>query len=240
MEATTRQRPPEIFRDRADAGRQLAVHLHEYAGRPNAVVLGLARGGVPVAFEVAQALGAPLDVFLVRKLGVPGHEELALGAIASGGVRVVNEEVVRLLEVPEETIAAVAAEQQRQLERRERLYRDGGGPAPLAGRTAIVVDDGLATGASMRAAALALREQDAGQVVAAVPVAPPAACAALEQYADRVVCAHTPELFYSVGAWYEDFSEVSDDEVRELLRQAMELRARTPGPEARLRGAQDV
>jgi predicted phosphoribosyltransferase len=212
----------EVFRDRADAGRQLAVHLEEYAGRPELLVLGLARGGVPVAFEVARALDAPLDVFLVRKLGVPGHEELALGALASGGTRVLNDEVVRALDISEETIASVAAEEQRELERRERLYRDGGSPTPVAGRTAILVDDGLATGASMRAAATALVEQGVGEVVVAVPVAPPETCAAFEGQVDRVVCARTPELFYAVGAWYEDFSEVSDDEVRELLRRAAE------------------
>lgn len=213
---------PDIFRDRTDAGRQLAGELSDYAGRPGVLVLGLARGGVPVAFEVARALEAPLDVFLVRKLGVPGREELAMGAIATGGARVLNDEVVRSLEVPEETIASVAADEQRELERRERLYRNGGGPSPVADRTAILVDDGLATGASMRVAALALREQGAGEVVVAVPVAPPETCAAIEQHVDRTVCARTPELFYAVGAWYEDFSEVSDEQVRELLRQAAE------------------
>jgi putative phosphoribosyl transferase len=219
----------DVFRDRADAGRKLAAHLDEYAGRPDVLVLGLVRGGVPVAFEVARALEAPLDVLLVRKLGVPGHEELAMGAIASGGTRVLNEEVVRSLEIPEETIAAVAADEQRELERRERLYRGGREPLPVAGRTAILVDDGLATGASMRAAALALEQQRAGEVVVAVPVAPPATCAALEQQVDRIVCARTPEVFYAVGAWYEDFSQVSDDEVRELLRRAAEPQARAPG-----------
>jgi len=216
---------PEIFRDRAEAGRHLAAHLEEYSGRPSVLVLGLPRGGVPVAFEVAQALEAPLDVFLVRKLGVPGHQELALGAIASGGVRVLNEEVIRSLEIAEETIASVAAEEQRELERRERLYRDGGAPTPVAGRTAILVDDGLATGASMRAAALALTEQGAGEVVVAVPVSPPETCAALEEQVDRIVCARTPELFYAVGTWYEDFSEVNDEEVRRLLRRAAEPHA---------------
>jgi putative phosphoribosyl transferase len=155
---------PDIFRDRADAGRELAAHLRQYAGHPSALVLGLARGGVPVAFEVAKALKVALDVFLVRKLGVPGREEHAFGAIASGGVRVLNEEVVQSLEIPEETIAAIAADEQRELERRERHYRDGASPAPVAGRTAILLDDGLATGASMRAAALALRKQGAGEV----------------------------------------------------------------------------
>jgi putative phosphoribosyl transferase len=212
----------DIFRDRADAGRQLAGELGDYAGRPGVLVLGLARGGVPVAFEVARSLEAPLDVFLVRKLGVPGREELAMGAIASGGARVLNDEVVRSLEVPEETIASVAADEQRELERRERLYRNGGGSSPVADTTAILVDDGLATGASMRAAALVLREKGAGELVVAVPVAPPETCAAVEQQVDRIVCARTPERFYAVGAWYEDFSEVSDEQVRELLRRAAE------------------
>jgi predicted phosphoribosyltransferase len=210
----------ETFRDRADAGRQLATHLSDYAATPDLIVLGLARGGVPVAFEVARELGAPLDVFLVRKLGVPGREELAMGAIASGGVRVLNEDVVRTLDIPEETVAAVAADEQRELERREGLYRDGAQPPALAGRTSVLVDDGLATGASMLAAALALREQGAGEVVAAVPVAPPEACEAFAERVDRIVCARTPELFYAVGTWYDDFSQVTDEQVRDLLRRA--------------------
>jgi putative phosphoribosyl transferase len=218
----------DIFRDRADAGRQLAGKLGDYAGRSGVLVLGLARGGVPVAFEVARSLEAPLDVFLVRKLGVPGREELAMGAIASGGARVLNDEVIRSLEVPEETIASVAADEQRELERRERLYRNGGGPSPVADTTAILVDDGLATGASMRAAALVLREKGAGELVVAVPVAPAETCAAVEQQVDRIVCARTPERFYAVGAWYEDFSEVSDEQVRELLRRP--TMAKTPPP----------
>ena len=230
----------KIFRDRADAGRQLAVQLDDYAGRPAVLVLGLARGGVPVALEVARALEAPLDVFLVRKLGVPGHEELALGAIASGGTRVLNEGVIRSLGISQETIAEVAANEQRELERRERLYRDGGVPAPVAGRTVIVVDDGLATGASMRAAALALGEQGAEEVVVAVPVAPAETCAAFEEEFDRIVCLRTPEVFYAVGVWYEDFSEVSDEEVRDLLRGAADLPGREPGTETRLRGTRDV
>ena len=231
---------PDRFTDRADAGRQLAVHLNDYAGRPDALVLGLPRGGVPVAFEVAQALEAPLDVFVVRKLGVPGHEELALGAIASGGARVINDDVVHSLGITEETIAITAADEQRELERRERIYRDGGGAEPVAGRTAILVDDGVATGASMRAAALALGEQSAGEVVVAVPVAPPETCAAFGSLVDRTVCARTPKLFHAVGAWYDDFAEVSDDDVRDLLRRAAELHAGAPPPEASLRGAHDV
>jgi putative phosphoribosyl transferase len=205
------------FHDRADAGRHLAETLREYAGRPGLIVLGLARGGVPVAFEVARTLGAPLDVFLVRKLGVPGHEELAMGAIASGGVRVVNERVVEELDLSEDTIATVAATEQRELERRELALRGGQPSEPLAGRTAILVDDGLATGASMRAAVLALRAQDVGELVLAVPIAAPEVCASFEGEVDAIVCAHTPEPFHAVGFWYDDFSQTTDDEVRELL-----------------------
>jgi putative phosphoribosyl transferase len=212
------------FRDRADAGRRLAEHLRDYAERPDLLVLGLARGGVPVAFEVAGALNAALDVFVVRKLGVPRHEELALGAIAPGGVRVLNEDVIQALDVGEDTIAAVAAEEQRELERRERDLRDGASPEPVRGRATILVDDGLATGASMRAAVLALREQEAAEVVVAVPVAAPEVCARFEEEVDEIVCALTPERMYAVGAWYEDFSQTSDDEVRELLRRAREAR----------------
>ena len=208
------------FRDRPDAGRRLAAHLSDYAGRPDPLVLGLARGGVPVAFEVAAALDAPLDVFVVRKLGVPGHEELALGAIASGGVQVLNEDVIEALDVGEDTIAAVADEERLELERRERELRDGAAPEPVRGRTTILVDDGLATGASMRAAVLALRDQRAAEVVVAVPVAAPEICAKFEDDVDDIVCALTPERMYAVGAWYEDFSQTSDDEVRDLLRRA--------------------
>src|SRR5947208_4128456 len=170
--ATVAQR----FRNRTEAGRLLAERLRDYAGRDDVVVLALPRGGVPVAFEVARALDAPLDVFLVRKLGVPGHEELALGAIATGGTRVLNERVVHSLDLTEETIASIATQEQRELQRREGLYRDGRAPEPVAGRTVILVDDGVATGASMRAAALALRARGAGEVVVAVPVAPPETC----------------------------------------------------------------
>jgi putative phosphoribosyl transferase len=218
---------PDVFRDRADAGRQLAAHLAGYSGQPDTVVLGLARGGVAVAFEVARALELPLDVFVVRKLGVPGHEELAMGAIASGGTRVLNEELVRSLGISEQAIAAVAEREQRELERRERLYRDGREPARVGGRTVILIDDGLATGASMRAAALALLDKGAGEVVVAVPVAPAETCAAFDELVDRTVCARTPEFFYAVGAWYEEFPEVGDDEVRELLARAAQLRAGT-------------
>jgi predicted phosphoribosyltransferase len=182
------------------------------------VVLGLPRGGVPVAAEVARALGAPLDVFVVRKLGVPGRRELAMGAIASAGVQVLNREVVDALGIPEDRIAAVAAREARELERRERAYRGEAGPADVAGATAVLVDDGLATGSTMRAAVAALREQGAARVVVAVPVAPPAVCQSLAVEVDQIVCLRTPEPFLAVGRWYRDFSEVLDHEVRELLR----------------------
>jgi putative phosphoribosyl transferase len=205
------------FADRASAGRALAERLDHYAGREDAVVLGLARGGMPVAFEVAHALGLPLDVFLVRKLGVPGREELAMGAIASGGVRVINSEIVDAVALAAEDIEAIAAREQVELDRRERTYREGRAAAAVAGRVAILVDDGLATGSSMRAAVLALRQRDAAEVVVAVPVAPPQTCAELEREADAVICARTPEPFDAVGRWYEDFTQTTDDEVRALV-----------------------
>jgi predicted phosphoribosyltransferase/dienelactone hydrolase len=205
------------FQDRADAGRQLGERLREYAGRDDVVALGLARGGVPVAREVARLLGAPLDVCLVRKLGTPGHEELAMGAIASGGVQVLNDEVVTALNLPEDTIAAAARDARRELERRERTYRDGRPPADVQNRTAIVIDDGLATGASMRAAVQALRERDAGRIVVAVPVAARETCAVLEDEVDEIVCVKRPEHFLAVGAWYRDFAQTSDEDVRRLL-----------------------
>src|SRR5882672_6748953 len=198
--ATTARR----FRNRVEAGRLLAERLREYAGRDDVVVLGLPRGGVPVAFEIARALDAPLDVFLVRKLGVPGHEEFALGAIATGGVRVINQDVVRGLDISPGTIDAIAAKEQQELERRERVYR-GDRPAPdLRGRIVILVDDGLATGATMHAAVKALRQQGAGRVIVAVPIAPPETCEQLREEVDDIVCAVTPEPFHAVGLWYED------------------------------------
>jgi predicted phosphoribosyltransferase len=205
------------FHNRREAGRLLAAKLSAYAKRPDVIVLALPRGGVPVAYEVAQALEAPLDVFLVRKLGVPGHEEYALGAIATGGVRVINQDLVRALRIPPATIEAIAAREQQELERRERAYR-GDRPLPdVRGRTVILVDDGLATGATMYAAVTALRQQGAGRVVVAVPSAPPDTCAQLREVVDDVVCAVTPEPFHAVGLWYEDFSQTTDDEVRDLL-----------------------
>lgn len=203
------------FADRRAAGRALAAELGAWRGRDDVVVLGLPRGGVPVAAQVAAALAAPLDVFLVRKLGLPGHEELAMGAIASGGAVVRNEAVVAM--VSDDDFAAVRDREQRELERRERSYRKGRPPIPLAGRTVIVVDDGLATGASMRAAVTGLRTRAAARLVVAVPVAAASACADLRRLADDVVCLEAPETFVAVGHHYDDFAPTEDEEVRRLL-----------------------
>ncbi len=209
-----------LFSDRIDAGRLLADRLRAYANRPDVVVLGLPRGGVPVAYEVARALNAPLDVFIVRKLGVPGHEELAMGAIATGGVRVLNEDVVQELGIPPDVIETVTDREHRELLRRERLYRDDR-PAPtVLSRIAILVDDGLATGASMRAAAIALRHLGPQRIVIAVPVGAAPTCADLRAVADEVVCLATPEPFWGLGYWYEDFSQTTDQEVHDLLARA--------------------
>jgi predicted phosphoribosyltransferase len=205
------------FRDRREAGRLLATKLSAYANRPDVLVLALPRGGVPVAAEVARALGAPLDVFVVRKLGVPGHEEYALGAIATGGVRVLNEDVVRALRISDRVIDAVAAREQEELARRERVYRGDRPPLDARGRTVILVDDGLATGATMHAAIRALRQQQPARIVVAVPTAAPETCDELKREVDDVICASTPDPFYAVGLWYEDFSQTTDEEVRELL-----------------------
>jgi predicted phosphoribosyltransferase len=204
------------FLDRSDAGARLAALLAgSWAGRPDVIVLGVPRGGVPVAYEVAKALDAPLDVFTVRKLGVPGHEELAFGAVGPGGVRVLNPDVVAQL--PERIVEAVTAEQRRVRDERELSYRGDGPPPAVTGRTAILVDDGLATGASMRAAVTALRQMDPAAIVVAVPVGTADACQAIGAEADEVVCALTPEPFVAVGAWYDDFSPTSDAAVRDLL-----------------------
>ncbi len=208
------------FRDRREAGRQLAQHLAAYANRPDVLVLALPRGGVPVAYEVARALHAPLDVFLVRKLGLPGHEEYAMGAIASGGVRVLNPEVVDELHLPDELINTVTRRELQELERRERTYR-GDRPFPdVRGKTVILVDDGLATGSTMRAAAEALRRLGPARLIIAVPAGSPQTCAEFRDEVDEVVCAITPEPFYAVGLWYDDFSQTTDDEVRDLLAAA--------------------
>ena len=205
------------FADRADAGRRLAERLGAYAGRGDVIVLGLPRGGVPVAAEVARSLPAPLDVCVVRKLGVPGDEELALGAIAAGGVLVLNDRVVSGLHLSDEAIAAVAAVERAELRRREQAYRGERPPADVAGCTVIVVDDGLATGATMRAAVRAVRMRAPARVVVAVPVAAPETCAALGPEVDEVVCALRPSDFRSVGGWYDDFAPTTDDEVRRCV-----------------------
>jgi predicted phosphoribosyltransferase len=205
------------FRDRVHAGRVLARALEDYKGKPNLLVLALPRGGVPVAFEVARELGAPLDVFVVRKLGMPGHEEYAIGAIASGGVRILNEEAIRGFGVTDAEIDAVTAEEQMELERRERRYRDGR-PAPdVRGKTVILVDDGLATGSTMRAAVEALREEGPARLVVAVPTAAPETCEDIASLVDEMVCAMTPEPFYAVGLWYDDFGQTTDEEVHDLI-----------------------
>jgi putative phosphoribosyl transferase len=209
-----------LFQDRHEAGRHLAAKLLHYAGRDDVVVLALPRGGVPVGFEVARALGAPLDVFLVRKLGVPGQPELAMGAIASGGVRVLNERVMSVLGITAEELDRVTAAELEELERREREYRDGRPPVDVTGRVAILVDDGLATGASMRAAVEALRRRNPGRSVVAVPVGAPETCADLGREADEVICSQEPPEFYAVGLWYENFAQTTDDEVRQLLARA--------------------
>ena len=206
-----------IFANRREAGRALAAALATYAGRDDVVVLALPRGGVPVAFEVARALGAPLEVFLVRKLGAPGHEELAMGAIASGGIRLINEDVVRAYDVSNADIEAVTAVEQQELERRERIYRDGRPLPPLHDRTVILVDDGLATGSTMRVAVLALRQELPARIVVAVPVAAAETCDEFRTLVDDVVCAETPSPFYAVGLWYEDFAQTTDEEVHDLL-----------------------
>jgi putative phosphoribosyl transferase len=218
------------FRDRVEAGRMLAGKLRAYANRPDVIVLALPRGGVPVAFEVARALNVQLDVLIVRKLGAPDQPELALGAIASGGVRVLNEELLRYYTVPDEVIESVAAREQEELERRERIYR-GDRPAPdVRGRTVILVDDGIATGTTMRSAVEALKKLGATSVVIAVPVAPESVCEEFQRLKDHVVftCLATPEIFFAVSLWYEDFRQTTDEEVCDLLDRAAEELATAP------------
>lgn len=218
-----------IYRDRRDAGKVLARALTCYAHQGDVVVLGLPRGGVPVAFEVATALGAPLDVFVVRKLGVPGYPELAMGAIASGGIMVLNRELVDTLGIPEDLINAVVEAETRELLRREREYRGDRPPIEVKDRTVILTDDGLATGASMQAAVAALRQRQPKQIVVGVPIAAPSTCEEVGRVADDIICAATPEPFYSVGLWYEDFPQISDHEVRELLEQAARRNSTSTG-----------
>jgi predicted phosphoribosyltransferase len=219
-----------IFADRREAGRFLAGKLMEYVNRPDVLVLALPRGGVPVAYEVARALHAPLDVFLVRKLGLPGREELAMGAIASGGVLVLNEDLVRALRVPRNVLESAIAAEREELERRDRIYRGDRPPPDVRGRTVILVDDGLATGSTMRAAVAALRQQGPARVVVAVPIGAPETCAEFEREADEVVCAVTPQPFHAVGFWYGDFSQTTDEEVRDLLERVGEEHAPAPPP----------
>ena len=213
-------RMERAFPNRTEAGRLLAEKLERYAGRDDVIVLGLPRGGVPVAYEVARRLGAPLDVFIVRKLGVPGFEELAAGAIASGGVRVLNEDVVRAIPHGEEAIEAVTAKETAELERREQLYRAGRTAPELRDRVVILVDDGLATGATMRAAVKALGQSGAAKIIVAVPVGPLETCREIEEQADETICLSTPAFFQAVGQYYDDFSQTSDEDVRELLSHA--------------------
>jgi putative phosphoribosyl transferase len=207
-----------LIRDRAEGGQILAAKLKQYAKRPDVIILGLPRGGVPVAFQVATILDLPLDIFLVRKLGVPGQEELAMGAIASGGVRVLNGDIIDAMQIPESIIDTVAVKEQRELERREKFYKQDAPPLDITNKTVILIDDGLATGATMRAAAEALKLQNVSKIVIAVPVAAESTCRELSHLVDEIVCALTPEPFYGVGYWYDDFSQTTDAEVIELLK----------------------
>ena len=218
MASAAREDMGPLFRDRRDAGRRLAALLGEFATRPDVIVLALPRGGVPVGFEIASELRIPLDVFVVRKLGVPWHEELAMGALASGGVIVLDDEVIRELHVSDADVRDVIRAEQQELQRREQEYRSDRPFVDLTGKTVILVDDGLATGSTMRAAVAALRKQRPARIVVAVPVGAPETCEALEQIADDVVCAAQPASFNAVGLWYQDFSQTTDDEVRELTR----------------------
>jgi putative phosphoribosyl transferase len=209
-----------LLQDRREAGRLLARKLQRYANRPDVTVLGLPRGGVPVAYEVAKALNAPLDAFVVRKLGLPGHEEFAVGAIAGGGLRVLNVPFIRFNGLSEDDLAETLERESKELARRERLYREGRPPPNLFARTVILVDDGLATGASMQAAVMALKKAQPHRIVVAVPVAPKETCEALRAIADEIVCALTPDPFQAVGLWYRNFEQTSDEEVRRLLEDA--------------------
>ena len=210
---------PERYRDRRHAGLELARYLADVKGQ-DVVVLALPRGGVPVAFEVARALDAQLDVFVVRKLGLPGHPEFAMGAIASGGVRVLNDEVVRLYRIPEQAVEAIARDERHELERRERAFRSQRPPLDVGGRTVVLIDDGLATGSTMKAAVEAVRSLRPARIIVAVPVGSPDTCREFAAFADDIICARAPEHFAAVGQWYDDFRQTTDEEVRELLQAA--------------------
>ncbi|MEW6737735.1 MAG: phosphoribosyltransferase [Acidobacteriota bacterium] len=215
-----------LFNDRSDAGKRLATRLMSYANDPDVIILALPRGGVPVAYEIAEALNAPLDVFLVRKLGVPGHRELAMGAIASGGVCVINDDVVNYLNIPDEVIDRVSQEETQELYRREFLYRHGRAMPELPGRTIILVDDGLATGSSMRVAVKALKLAKPSRIVVAVPVAAPTTCNDFKDEVDEIICLETPESLQAIGLWYKDFSQTTDTQVQELLERSAQRTAR--------------
>lgn len=207
----------QSFKNRREAGIELSNALAGHAGEPDTIVMALPRGGVPVAFETARALSLPLDVWLVRKLGAPGHEELAVGALAMGNIRYINEDIMRALHIPQEMLDQVVARESEELSRRNRLYRRGRPVPPLRDKTVIIVDDGLATGATMRAAIESLRQAGAERIIVAVPVGSAATCRELEEVADEVICLSRPEPFYSVGQWYRDFAQTSDAEVQDLL-----------------------
>jgi len=208
------------FRNRSEAGRLLVRSLQQYKNRPHVLVLALPRGGVPVGYEIAKALNAPLDVFIVRKLGVPGHEELAMGAIATGGTRVLSSTVIEQLNIPPSVIDHVVSREKEEIRRREYLYRGNNPPPDASDKIVILVDDGLATGSTMKAAISALRQQNPEKIVVTVPTAPADTCEELKGQADEVICAATPEPFYAVGLWYDDFAQTTDEEVKELMRRA--------------------
>jgi len=218
------------FENRVDAGRRLAQSLKGYAGRKDVIVLGIPRGGVPVAFEIARALQAPLDIFLSRKLGVPGQEELAFGALATGGVRILDQDLVQELNISEPEIERITGTVRKELERRERVYRGTRPPLQVEGKTVILVDDGIATGSSMRAAVHALRQMKPSRIVVAVPVAPIQTCNRLKLEVDELVCLSSPDFFWAIGQFYEDFSQISDEEVTELLHRAAQQPAPQPQP----------
>lgn len=215
-----------LYKDRVDAGKKLAKELSKYANRSDVLILALPRGGVPVAFEVAKELNVKMDVFIVRKLGVPGNEELAMGAISSDNIRVLNEDVVRSFQISERVINMVAENELRELERRERAYRGDRTKPEISGSTVILIDDGLATGATMRAAAAALKIKNPAKIVVAVPTGAPDTCELFRREVDEVICVATPEPFYGVGAWYGNFSQTTDEEVCDLLNKARALPAR--------------